>query len=88
MSGHDFLAPSDLQEQVDQMYVPDYCKYVAPEDEVWTELIRQRVRNGQHTSLAAMLKDFEQMAANARAYNTPGAGSLGGTCARFSPLVV
>lgn len=68
------------------MAVPDYCKYVTPENEVWTNLIRQRVNNGQHASLAAVLRDFEQMAANARAYNTPGAGSLGGPCALLSPL--
>ena len=71
---------------MDQLSVPDYCKYVTPENEVWTNLIRQRVTSGQHASFAAMLKDFEQMAANARAYNTPGAGSLGSPCAPLLPF--
>ncbi|BDA41188.1 hypothetical protein COCOBI_01-8430 [Coccomyxa sp. Obi] len=66
-----------FQEQVDQVHVPDYCNHVKADNEVWTSRIRQRVNSGQHASFTDMLRDFEQMAANARAYNTPGAGNHG-----------
>ena len=68
------------QERVNPVIVPDYGNYVEVKDEVWLSLIRKRVREGAHKSLASLLKDVEQLAENARAYNTPGHGKLGSPC--------
>lgn len=64
---------------MNQIRVPDYCKYVASKDEVWLQLIRERINRGEHASLESLLTDFEQMLANAKAYNSPGNGQLGTT---------
>ncbi|KAK9916573.1 hypothetical protein WJX75_004348 [Coccomyxa subellipsoidea] len=66
-----------FMEQVDQLHVPDYCVHVPPENEVWISRIRKRVNDGTHASIASLVKDFEQLLANCRAYNTPGNGKLG-----------
>jgi hypothetical protein len=77
------------QEQVDQLHVPDYCVHVPPENEVWISRIRKRVNDGTHASIASLVKDFEQLLANCRAYNTPGNGKLGSPCEPHSaPFVV
>ncbi len=79
------IASSILQERVSPASVPDYCVHVAATDEVWLSLIRKRAKNGTHYSLESLVRDFEQMAANARAYNTPGKGRWGDTGKPFIP---
>lgn len=54
--------------------------HVPPENEVWISRIRKRVNDGTHASIASLVKDFEQLLANCRAYNTPGNGKLGSPC--------
>ncbi|EIE26266.1 hypothetical protein COCSUDRAFT_58808 [Coccomyxa subellipsoidea C-169] len=68
-----------FKERVSPASVPDYRVHVAATDEVWLSLIRKRAKNGTHYSLESLVRDFEQMAANARIYNTPGKGRWGDT---------
>ena len=66
-----------VQNQVNQVVIPDYGNWVSHGDEMWLDHIKQRIARREYASRAAFLGDFERLAANARAYNGPGHGELG-----------
>jgi len=59
------------------MVAPDYHVFVDPKDEMWLELIAEKLRALAYSSVDQYLADFTQMVTNARAYNSPGCGKYG-----------
>lgn len=65
-----------VQDQVNQVNVPDYGVWVQHGDEMWLARIGSRITKSEYSSRAGLLQDFEQLLKNARAYNEPGHGEM------------
>ncbi|KAK9806142.1 hypothetical protein WJX72_003145 [[Myrmecia] bisecta] len=60
---------------VSKQQVPDYSEFVPPEAEMCLEVISTKLSRCAYKSANELRDDFKQMAANARAYNSPGCGT-------------
>ena len=69
--------PCASQQQVNKASVPDYSRFVHPDKEIWLKKIATKVRRQEYIDSAQLCADYDQLLDNAKAYNSPGSGSLG-----------
>jgi len=67
-----------FRQPVSKTLVPDYNKFVAPEDELWLDKMINTAKGSRYSSVAQFRADINRICRNAEAYNSPGGGSQGG----------
>lgn len=62
---------------VEPAQVPDYSDYVSPREEIFLSQILNKATAQSYSSKEEFLRDFDQIVANATAYNSAGKGQYG-----------